>query len=206
MGKIETRLAYYRSIIARLVHSIRRSHDALMHPLRRRRAHNALQSHAAPASVLFLCLGNICRSPFAARAFERALPPGLRAKLKVISAGLIGPDRPTPPEGVTVASALGVNLSAHRSQLLTAEHLSGADLLVVMEPRQSLVLQRRFGVDERSILVLADLDPEPIEIRAILDPVEQPIEVFEACYRRIQRCTLELARALSRSSEPPRAE
>jgi hypothetical protein len=51
------------------------------------------------------------------------------------------------------------------------------------------------------VLVLGDLDPEPIETRVIRDPVEQPKEVFELSYSRIERCVEELARAVAVSAE-----
>ena len=55
----------------------------------------------------------------------------------------------------------------------------------------------RFGRSERDVLVLGDLDPQPIETRVIRDPVRQPLEVFEQTYARIERCVRELARAIT---------
>ena len=70
------------------------------------------------------------------------------------------------------------------------------DLVVVMEPRQARAVQTLFGRDGHDIVVLGDLDPEPIATRAIADPVEQPEAAFEASYTRIDRCVAELGRAL----------
>ena len=43
------------------------------------------------------------------------------------------------------------------------------------------------------MVLLGDLDPEPITRRTVLDPVEQPAEVFRSCYDRIDRCVGALA-------------
>jgi len=89
-----------------------------------------------------------------------------------------------------------VDLSAHRSQLLTADRARAADLILVMDPTQRRAICNRFGRAERDVLVLGDLDPEPSGSRAIRDPVTQPLPVFEETYARIERCVRELERAL----------
>jgi len=98
-----------------------------------------------------------------------------------------------------VAAALrhGVDLSVHRSQLVTAEAARAADLIVVMDLTQRHEICVRFGRTERDVLVLGDLDPQPIETRMIRDPVRQPLAVFEQTYARIERCVRELARAIT---------
>src|SRR3989442_1788473 len=104
----------------------------LLHPWRRRAARRALSARA-PRSILLVCHGNICRSPFAAVLLQRALGP---AGIRVHSAGFIGPNRPSPPEAVTAAARYGVNLSDHRSRVLTADLVRSTDPLVVMDPAQ----------------------------------------------------------------------
>jgi protein-tyrosine-phosphatase len=97
-----------------------------------------------------------------------------------------------------VAAALrhGVDLSVHRSQLLTAEAVCAADLIVVMDLTQRHEICVRFGRTERDVLVLGDLDPQPVETRRIRDPVRQPLAVFEQTYARIERCVRELVRVI----------
>jgi len=166
----------------------------LLHPLRRRAAREELRARA-PRGILVLCHGNICRSPLAAALLSRALGP---AGIRVGSAGFIGPDRSSPPAAVAAAARRGVDLSGHRSRLLTADLVRGVDLIVVMDAAQRREVCDRFGRSPRDVIVLGDLDPAPIETRAIRDPVEQGPEVFEQSYARIDRCTQELARALLR--------
>jgi protein-tyrosine-phosphatase len=60
--------------------------------------------------------------------------------------------------------------------------------MVVMDPQQRRhLIAMRPALSDRVVL-LGDLDPEPITRRAVPDPVEQPSEVFRSCYDRIERC------------------
>jgi protein-tyrosine-phosphatase len=163
-----------------------------LHPLRRRSAREALRARA-PRSILVVCHGNICRSPFAAALLEQALGP---VGIGVHSAGFLGPGRPSPHEAVAVAARRSVDLSRHRSRLLTADLVGSADLIVVMDAAQRRQVCDRFGRAPRDVILLGDLDPAPIETRPIRDPVDQGAEVFEASYARIERCAGELAQTL----------
>lgn len=145
-------------------------------------------------SVLVVCHGNICRSPFAAALLERALAP---AGVRVESAGFVGPNRAAPPEAVAAAGRCGVDLTTHRSRLLTPDLARWADLIVVMDPTQRREVRERFGRLWRDLIVLGDLDPAPLGARTIQDPVERGPEVFEASYARIERCVNALVSALT---------
>jgi len=172
-----------------LARRLRRLPDRLLHPARRRAAGRALARVGPPQRVLFVCHGNICRSPYAAAVARRLLPPAVAVE----SAGLIGPDRPSPPEAVAVAAERGIDLGPHRSQLIDFEHVREVDLVVVMDTRQRHRLLRARHELRGRVVLLGDLDPEPVATRAVPDPVEQPAEVFRACYDRIDRCIGALA-------------
>jgi len=183
------------TVAYRLARALRHAPDRLLHPWRRRRARARLAA-LRPDSLLFVCHGNICRSPFAAAAARRLLP-GLAAR--ITSAGFIGPDRPAPAEALQAAASLGLDLASHRSRLLDTRTARSAGLVVVMDGAQARGV-RSLGVAPARVLQLGDLDPEPIERRTIADPVEQPLEVFLACYRRIDRCVGALAAAITAPS------
>jgi protein-tyrosine phosphatase len=140
-----------------------------------------------------VCHGNICRSPFAAALLRSSLS---QHGVRVASAGFLGPGQPAPPEAVAAATHYGVALSAHRSQLVTAESAHAAAVIVVMDPVQRRGICDRFGRSRRDVLVLGDFDPQPIATRAIPDPVKQSPDVFAEVYARIERCARELARAI----------
>jgi low molecular weight protein-tyrosine phosphatase len=179
--------------------------ERLLHPLRRRKALGRLRGSPPPRFVLVACHGNICRSPYAAALLGHELAGSAQGAIRVESAGFAGPYRPCPPFAVEVAAARGLDLSEHRSKLVARPGVSDADLIVVMDKPQARALRELFGRDVRDVLILGDLDPEPIETREIQDPVEQPKEVFERCYSRINRCVHELVQAVADGAERTRS-
>jgi protein-tyrosine phosphatase len=117
--------------------------------------------------------------------------------VRIASAGFIGAGRPCPDVAVDVAATRGLDLSGHRSQLLASADVHAADLIVVMDQTQRRALSAMFGRGSRDVLILGDLDPEPIETRAIQDPAEQSKEVCEQSYSRIERCVRQLVHAVA---------
>lgn len=171
-----------------LARRLRRLPERWLHPLRRWRARARLRARGAPGVVLVVCHGNICRSPYAAAALRRLVPEVFSSGLRIASAGFVGPNRTAPAEAQQVSAARGVNLAGHRSQLLTGQLVGEADLIIVMDAWQAHAIADYYGRPKGSVLVLGDLDPEPIMTRAIKDPVEQPAEIFAESYDRIDRC------------------
>ena len=177
----------------RLLRTARRTPDRLLHSARRRRTLRRLAERPRTTRVLVMCYGNICRSPFAAaRLAHLTAPLGVR----VTSAGLFGPDRPTPREGCEAARARGVDLSGHRSQLVTREVVREADVIVVMDAAQARAIVKRFGGTSQQIVWLGDLDPNAIQTRRVHDPEAQAVTVFAEVYDRIERCVAAMAEAL----------
>lgn len=189
---------------------IRNEVERLLHPRRHRLARKAVQERAPVRHVVFLCLGNICRSPYAeVRLRERLTEMGLDEHVRADSAGFLGPGRRSPAAAREVARERGLDLDDHHSRVLDRSHLREADLIIVMTNVQRRDLRGRYG--RRDALHLGDLDPGPIPRRDILDPVERPPEVFQWVYERIDRAVEVLADELLRqasllvrgSAEPP---
>lgn len=161
---------------------IRRLPDRVLHPHRRRRARRRLGEAPPRGPVLFVCHGNICRSPYAEMFFRQRA----RGRTEAASVGLTGPGRPSPETAREVARERGVELEDHRSRLVTDASLREAGVVAVMNPGQSRALRRLHGFG--ASLVLGDLDPQPIRRRSIRDPIFQPPDVFREVYDRIDRC------------------
>jgi protein-tyrosine-phosphatase len=71
--------------------------------------------------VLFVCAGNICRSPFA-EGLARRLAAERGLDVEFASAGEIALDGDRcPPDAVAVAKEYGVELSSHRARRLTTD-------------------------------------------------------------------------------------
>ncbi len=151
-------------------------------------------------SILFVCLGNICRSPLAAVAAARRLAAAGRADVGTESAGIrANQAKEAPPFAVAAAAARGLSLAGHRPRLLTPELMQAYDLVVVMEPGQRDELIARYP-DARDRIVLLSLYDEHAHLGYdqfhIADPFGGPREVFDACYDRIERAVATLLTAL----------
>ncbi|MFI9784307.1 low molecular weight phosphotyrosine protein phosphatase [Kitasatospora sp. NPDC051984] len=88
-----------------------------------------MPASSPPRRILVVCLGNYCRSPFAARVLTD-LGGGA---LEVRSAGLIGRWQEAHPEMVAVAGVLGYDLTVHHPTRVTAEMIEWADLVLAMD-------------------------------------------------------------------------
>jgi protein-tyrosine phosphatase len=161
--------------------------------VRHRQALAALRGLTRGGRLLVVCHGNICRSPYAAALLRRALEG---SGISVESAGFVGPGRAAPTFAATTARRRGADLSAHRSQLLNAQLVRAAQLIVVMDTEQRTRVRREWPTAGR-IVLLGDLDPLPIAKRAIRDPYDQSPAVFDEVFVRIERCTAVLARSLT---------
>ena len=185
-----------------LLERLRRLPDRVRHTRRRATVTSEIGRWTL-RSVLFVCHGNICRSPFAASAFQRALPVPLRRRVRVKSVGFVEPGRPSPERAIAAAARRGIDLTAHRSTLLTREAARSSDLVVVMSPEQAAAVRADFA-RESLVVVLGDLDPLPIESRTIRDPWGCGDDVFESSYARIERCVRALASAVAAGDETVR--
>jgi protein-tyrosine phosphatase len=160
------------------------------------RAEATLGRHAALRGVdladvnrlVFVCKGNICRSPFAE---ERARAWGIRAG----SAGLdADPGRPAAPRAVEAARRRGIDLAAHRSRTLDEVDLRPTDLVVAFEPDHALRLRAMLPADRR-LTLLGLYASRPCAY--LHDPYGLSERYFDSCFGRIQDALRDLQARLS---------
>lgn len=128
---------------------------------------------------VFVCVGNVCRSPYAEAA----------AQSQGVSATSCGVDvsRSTPAElmAVEAASLRGMDLSAHRSRSIYEVQLDSADCLVVMAPAHLAAVQAVAAASSCQVTLLG-LWCNPVIVE-IPDPYGKPLEEFRKCYDEIDR-------------------
>jgi len=186
-----------RQIAKRAYHAMRNLPDRLLHRRRHDAVRTRLSSAHAPTKILVVCYGNVCRSPYLQAVLQRALP-----KTEISSAGFVGADRAVPDASLTISAKRGLDLSRFRSRPLVPGVVTGADLIIVMDAHQGHEIAARFPVNRARIVVAGDLDPKFVETRAIRDPWNQPSEVFEESFDRLDRCAAVLVSVLEpRSTE-----
>lgn len=153
-------------------------------------------------SILFVCLGNICRSPFAAVLAERRCRDRGWTSIRCASAGIrTKQGNRVPDEGRAVAEATyGLSLVDHRPQTMTADLVDDFDLIVVMEAGQLAHLRAAYPQARGRIVLLSLFDVEgagAYERYHIDDPFGQPRAAFEHGYRRIDRAVDHLLDAIA---------
>jgi protein-tyrosine-phosphatase len=133
--------------------------------LRRHRALlQRLVAAGGPHKIVFLCYGNICRSPLAAALAEQRL-----RGVNIESAGFHQQEGRSCPEKIQrIGSSFGVDLSVHLSTRVTPELLANADLVIAMDQENLNCLGREFtNVLERTTLLGLFGNPPAV---AIADP------------------------------------
>lgn len=128
-----------------------------------------------PSLVVFVCTGNICRSPMAERLLHSKLGPA--SGWSVASAGLMaGYGHPASEAAVTALREVGVDMTDHVSRPLTAALANAATLIIVMTAAHKDQLQLRFsGTGEKAFLLKSFLDEPGADV---LDPIGMPLSVY----------------------------
>ena len=137
-------------------------------------------------SVLFVCTGNICRSPIAEGLFRQLI--GNRKDIEVASAG-VHAVRGQPPSlyAVQVCEAGGVDISNLRSQPLTTSLVERATHIFAMTGAHLETIQLLFpqGAD-KSYLLREFEEPGTTVWRDVPDPIGMGRDVYEVCARTIK--------------------
>ncbi|MCA8298684.1 low molecular weight phosphotyrosine protein phosphatase [Burkholderia sp. AU30198] len=94
---------------------------------------------SAIATLLVVCVGNVCRSPMA-QALLAARLPGV----DVQSAGIGALDgQPADPHAIDLMRERGLDLATHRARQVMSRHVTRADLILTMDLAQKRWLERR---------------------------------------------------------------
>jgi len=153
-----------------------------------------------PVRVLFVCLGNICRSPLAEGLFQRAVErAGLEEKIEVDSAGT-GPwhvGQPPDRRMRETATRRGLSLDALRGRQLGRPDLDHYDLVLAMDRdilHDTLVLDPDGPHGER-VRLFREFDPEPGDYQ-VPDPYYGGPEGFDHVYDMVERTSEALLAAI----------
>jgi protein-tyrosine phosphatase len=163
---------------------------------------------ATVRSVLFVCKGNICRSPFAAGLAHRLAQEAGLSGLRIASAGLAASQAArSPQEACTTAAEYGVRLGLEPPVQISAALAAEFDAIVAMEAWQAIELRNRFPALRDRVFLLPLVEQPPAFGYAryhIEDPFGHGYDAFVASFSRIERALRAFVGALSSARGPAR--
>ncbi len=136
---------------------------------------------STPVRVLFVCLGNICRSPTAHGVFQQWITQrGFKELIAVDSCGTGDWHIGHAPDKRSAAAALvrGYDLSALRARQVAADDFQRFDYILAMDTANLRDLQRMRPHDFRGELALF-LDYAGIDVREVPDPYYGEADGFD---------------------------
>jgi protein-tyrosine-phosphatase len=139
-------------------------------------------------SVLFICHGNIIRSVFAQKQFEKQM---LTSPICARSAGLFAKEgKAADPRAIEAARLLyDLDLSSHSASPLTSKHVGEADAIFVMDRRNEAQLLERFPGAAQRVFLLAQFSKSQTHPNLELpDPYTGSLEDVVACCRSVAEC------------------
>lgn len=132
--------------------------------------------------VLFVCMGNICRSPTAEGVFKHQVEQaGLKAQIESDSAGTHAYHIGEPPDARSQAAAAkrGYDLSAQRARQVSVEDFAGFDYVLAMDLHNRELLLQRCPAEHRGKVRLFLEFAEGAAVREVPDPYYGGAQGFE---------------------------
>jgi RpiB/LacA/LacB family sugar-phosphate isomerase len=138
-------------------------------------------------TILFICTGNVCRSPMAEALFQRAAAG--RGEFRVFSAGLGAVDgQPPTAHSVAAMRELGIDISQQHSRMLTADLVRQADYIFGMTHSHVDAIALLYPPAAEKTFLLREFDDTLEEFeKDISDPIGGTYEVYENCRDQIEQ-------------------
>ena len=150
--------------------------------------------------VLFVCTGNICRSPMAEGLFRHNVRG--RSSFEVYSAGVGAMDGQPPSDyAVRALAELGIDISHQRSNSLSAELVSKADYIFGMTHSHVDAITLLYPQAAEKTFLLREFD-ETLDFfeKDISDPIGGSYEVYANCRDQIEQGIASMLNFLDQTS------
>ncbi len=138
-------------------------------------------------NILFVCTGNICRSPFAEGLFTKVVTQRGLKSITADSAGLLAlPDNTATHLAQQVAAEYGVDLAEHKAKSVSKNLVEWSDLILVMEKSHEDALLAAFPEAAGRVLLLRHFARQGSRRRGIADPYGLQYEAYRFCFLDIE--------------------
>ncbi|MBD8877379.1 low molecular weight protein-tyrosine-phosphatase [Roseibium polysiphoniae] len=146
-------------------------------------------------SILFVCLGNICRSPLAEGIFRHTLKEAGRIEgIQIDSAGTgtWHEGNPPDPRSIEVATRYGIDISGQRARQVRQQDFSDFDLILAMD-KSNLSKLRQIAPKDATAHLRLFLDAPEHEVP---DPYYGGDKGFEAVFHMLRSASERLSQML----------
>ena len=144
-------------------------------------------------NVLVMCYGNIYRSPFVEHSLRARLSS---SHVEIKSAGFhSNTNRPSPERHIQMATTYNIDLIEHRSSKISPELASWADIIVIMDLNNWL-LMRKFDETLLSKVVWLGIFKE--DDVQIYDPYNKTKEEASVIINELDNCSEKLSTLLNK--------
>lgn len=141
-------------------------------------------------SVLFVCVGNTCRSPMLEYMFKDYLSANGFDSIEVASAGIVDQSERLSPYAATVLAAHAIQFDANRiSELCDLKKIEAADCVIAMTAEIADYLKKEFNGP--NIVAMRDVSGEDVP-----DPYGKGLEEYERIYKMLSRALPDIYRYL----------
>lgn len=133
--------------------------------------------------ILFVCSGNICRSPMAEGYLRYKIPSKYKTMVRIQSAGTLGIEKaPASLAAADIMRESNVDISNHVSQGINYNLVENSDLILTMEMEHYNFIKKQYRPSGDKLQLLGDIgSTEPCSDNGIFDPVGGNLDTFRDC-------------------------